>query len=143
MNIYIHIAKRFLSSVNDTGRFTSIISIVGICIGSFALVISISVLNGFENKLDEKISNFEGHLKISGLNQNYDLTKFRTIESITDLSFSSDRKGIIKNNINEAIVTFKQLDFDKLIIALATVLESSDVGEYFGCLLYTSDAADE
>ena len=64
MNIYIHIAKRFLSSVNDTGRFTSIISIVGICIGSFALVISISVLNGFENKLDEKISNFEGHLKI-------------------------------------------------------------------------------
>ena len=114
MNIYIHIAKRFLSSVNDTGRFTSIISIVGICVGSFALVISISVLNGFENKLDEKISNFEGHLKISGLNQNYDLTKFRTIESITDLSFSSDRKGIIKNNINEAIVTFKQLDFDKL-----------------------------
>ena len=114
MNIYMHIAKRFLSSVNDTGRFTSIISIVGICIGSFALVISISVLNGFENKLDEKISNFEGHLKISGLNQNYDLTKFRTIESITDLSFSSDRKGIIKNNINEAIVTFKQLDFDKL-----------------------------
>ena len=114
MNIYIHIAKRFLSSVNDTGRFTGIISIVGICIGSFALVISISVLNGFENKLDEKISNFEGHLKISGLNQNYDLTKFRTIESITDLSFSSDRKGIIKNNINEAIVTFKQLDFDKL-----------------------------
>ena len=114
MNIYIYIAKRFLSSVNNTGRLTSIISIVGICIGSFALVISISVLNGFENKLDEKISNFEGHLKISGLNQNYDLTKFRTIESITDLSFSSDRKGIIKNNINEAIVTFKQLDFDKL-----------------------------
>ena len=59
MNIYINIAKRFLSSGNNTGKFTSIISIVGICIGSFALVISISVLNGFENKLDEKISNFD------------------------------------------------------------------------------------
>ena len=115
MNIYIYIAKRFLSSVNDTGKFTSIISIVGICIGSFALVISISVLNGFENKLDEKISNFDGHFKISGLNQNYDLTKLRLIESITDMSFSIDRKGIIKNNINEALVTFKQLDFDKLM----------------------------
>ena len=115
MNIYIYIAKRFLSSVNDTGKFTSIISIVGICIGSFALVISISVLNGFENKLDEKISNFDGHFKISGLNQNYDLTKLRSIESITDMSFSIDRKGIIKNNINEALVTFKQLDFDKLM----------------------------
>ena len=114
MNIYINIAKRFLSSVNNTGKFTSIISIVGICIGSFALVISISVLNGFENKLDEKISNFDGHLKISGLNQNYDLTKFRTIKSITDLSFSSDRKGIIKSNTSEALITFKQLDFDKL-----------------------------
>ena len=114
MNIYINIAKRFLSSVNDTGKFTSIISIVGICIGSFALVISISVLNGFENKLDEKISNFDGHLKISGLNQDYDLTKFRTIKSITDLSFSSDRKGIIKSNTSEALITFKQLDFDKL-----------------------------
>ena len=115
MNIYFYIAKRFLSSVNDTGKFTSIISIVGICIGSFALVISISVLNGFENKLDEKISNFDGHFKISGLNQNYDLTKLRSIESITDMSFSIDRKGIIKNNINEALVTFKQLDFDKLM----------------------------
>ena len=114
MNIYIYIAKRFLSSVNNTGKFTSIISIVGICIGSFALVISISVLNGFENKLDEKISNFDGHLKISGLNQDYDLTKFRTIKSITDLSFSSDRKGIIKSNTSEALITFKQLDFDKL-----------------------------
>ena len=114
MNIYINIAKRFLSSVNNTGKFTSIISIVGICIGSFALVISISVLNGFENKLDEKISNFDGHLKILGLNQDYDLTKFRTIKSITDLSFSSDRKGIIKSNTSEALITFKQLDFDKL-----------------------------
>ena len=114
MNIYIYIAKRFLSSVNNTGKFTSIISILGICIGSFALVISISVLNGFENKLDEKISNFDGHLKISGLNQDYDLTKFRTIKSITDLSFSSDRKGIIKSNTSEALITFKQLDFDKL-----------------------------
>ena len=114
MNIYIYIAKRFLSSVNNTGRFTSIISILGICIGSFALVISISVLNGFENKLDEKISNFDGHLKISGLNQDYDLTKFRTIKSIKDLSFSSDRKGIIKSNTSEALITFKQLDFDKL-----------------------------
>lgn len=114
MKIYIYIAKRFLSSANNTGKFTSIISIVGICIGSFALVISISVLNGFENKLDEKISNFDGHLKISGLNQDYDLTQFRTIESITDLSFSSDRKGIIKSNTSEILVTFKQLDFDKL-----------------------------
>ena len=114
MNIYVNIAKRFLSSANDTGKFTSIISIIGICIGSFALVISISVLNGFENKLDEKISNFDGHLKISGLNLDYDLTKFRTIKLITDLSFSLDRKGIIKSNTNEALITFKQIDFDKL-----------------------------
>ena len=114
MNIYFYIARKFLSSINETGKFISFISIVGICIGSFALVISISVLNGFESKLDEKISNFDGHLKILSLSQDYDLTKIKSIESITDLSFSLDRKGIIKNNSNESLVTFKQIDFDKM-----------------------------
>ena len=114
MNIHFYIAKRFLSSINETGKFTSLISITGICIGSFALVISISVLNGFENKLDEKISNFDGHLKILDLNQNYDLTELKSIEPIIDLSFSLQRKGIIKNNSSESLVTFKQIDFDKL-----------------------------
>ena len=114
MSIYFFVAKKFLSSTSETGKFISFISIAGICIGSFALVISISVLNGFENKLDEKISNFDGHLKILALNQNYDLTKIKSIESITDLSFSLDRKGIIKNNSTESLVTFKQIGFDKM-----------------------------
>ena len=123
MNIYIYIAKRFLSSVNNTGKFTSIISIVGICIGSFALVISISVLNGFENKLDEKISNFDGHLKISGLNQDIDLTKFRTIKSITDLSFSLDRKGIIKSTTSFEMHGIKMSNKFSLIKMIKIVIQ--------------------
>ena len=47
--MYYFIAKNFLASMNTTGKITNIISVVGISLGSFALIISISVLNGFEN----------------------------------------------------------------------------------------------
>ena len=37
MNLYYNIAKQFFSSLNDIGRITKKISIIGIGLGSFAL----------------------------------------------------------------------------------------------------------
>ena len=54
--MHYFIAKNFLASMNTTGKITNIISVIGISLGSFALIISISVLNGFENKLMKKLA---------------------------------------------------------------------------------------
>ena len=114
MNLYYHIAKQFFLSLNDIGRITKKISIIGIGLGSFALIISISVLNGFEQKLDEKISNFDGHIRISGIEQRYDISEIELLEGIISTSFSLDRKGIINHSSDQSVVTFKQVDYNKI-----------------------------
>ena len=114
MNLYYHIAKQFFLSLNDIGRITKKISIIGIGLGSFALIISISVLNGFEQKLDEKISNFDGHIRISGLEQKFDISEIELLEGIVSTSFSLDRKGIINHSSDQSVVTFKQVDYNKI-----------------------------
>ena len=114
MNLYYHIAKQFFLSLNDIGRITKKISIIGIGLGSFALIISISVLNGFEQKLDEKISNFDGHIRISGIEQRYDILEIESLEGIISTSFSLDRKGIINHSSDQSVVTFKQVDYNKI-----------------------------
>ena len=80
--MHYFIAKNFLASMNTTGKITNVISVVGISLGSFALIISISVLNGFENKLDEKISNFDGHLRIPNLISNDKLSRIRDLKEV-------------------------------------------------------------
>ena len=87
--MHYFIAKNFLASMNTTGKITNVISVVGISLGSFALIISISVLNGFENKLDEKISNFDGHLRIpnSISNDKYELQNL-VLPLLTFITFS-------------------------------------------------------
>ena len=93
--MHYHIAKKFLASLNTTGKMTNVISVVGISLGSFALIISISVLNGFENKLDEKISNFDGHLRIPSSVSNDKLLKIKSLKGVKSVLFNYERKGMI------------------------------------------------
>jgi len=110
--MYYFIAKNFLASMNTTGKITNVISVVGISLGSFALIISISVLNGFENKLDEKISNFDGHLRISNSISNDNLSKIKSMKEVKSVMFNFERKGMINYLSNQSIVTFKQVSPD-------------------------------
>ena len=60
MKLYLFIARQFLASNKGVGKFTGIISKAGIAIGTLALIIAVSVLNGFEEQLNKKIGNFDG-----------------------------------------------------------------------------------
>ena len=110
--MHYFIAKNFLASMNTTGKITNIISVVGISLGSFALIISISVLNGFENKLDEKISNFDGHLRIQSPVSNDKLSKIKSLKEVKSVLFNYERKGMIHHLSNQSLVTFKQVSAD-------------------------------
>lgn len=110
--MHYFIAKNFLASMNTTGKITNVISVVGISLGSFALIISISVLNGFENKLDEKISNFDGHLRISNSISNDKLYRIKSLKEVKSVLLNYERKGIINYLSNLSLVTFKQVSAD-------------------------------
>ena len=110
--MHYFIAKNFLASMNTTGKLTNVISVAGISLGSFALIISISVLNGFESKLDEKISNFDGHLRISSSVSNDKLSKIKSLKEVKSVLYNYERKGMINYLSNQSLVTFKQVSPD-------------------------------
>lgn len=61
------VAKRYIFSKKDSRfiNFISAISVVGIALGVATLIIALSVLNGFEKTLTDKVVNFDSHIKIT------------------------------------------------------------------------------
>ena len=82
-------------------RFTGSIAIIGIAIGTMAMVLSISVLNGFESRIVEKIIGFEGDIKLTG-NIDYEkkIDNLKSIDQIDDYLLYKERKGLILGKEN-------------------------------------------
>ncbi|MHC1737052.1 MAG: ABC transporter permease [Ignavibacteriaceae bacterium] len=66
------VTRRFLFSKKDSKSFSffSTIAIAGIAIGVATLIISISILQGFEKLLTEKLINLDSHIQIVGFSNN-------------------------------------------------------------------------
>ena len=77
MNFSLKIAKRFLIGGKGSGpsRLTGWISIIGLTIGCMAMILSVSILNGFESRVVSKIIGFEGDLRITNVK---DWSKFES-----------------------------------------------------------------
>jgi lipoprotein-releasing system permease protein len=65
--INFFLAKRFLRSKKDSSfvSFITLMSVVGIAIGVAALIIAVSVLNGFEREITEKTISLSSHIQVS------------------------------------------------------------------------------
>ena len=66
MSLPAFIAKRHLFNRHKIGyiSFISIISTVGLAVGVAALILTISILNGFENVIKEKLIGFDSHIRL-------------------------------------------------------------------------------
>jgi lipoprotein-releasing system permease protein len=78
MSFPSYISKRLIFSKKDSKfiSFISGISITGIALGVATLIIALSILNGFERTITDKIVDFDSHIQISsysGTLSNYDL----------------------------------------------------------------------
>jgi len=67
MNFSLHIARRYLFAKKSHNAINviSIVSVVGVCVGTIALVIIMSVFNGFEELTKQLYSAFNPDLKIT------------------------------------------------------------------------------
>lgn len=69
MSFPFFISKRFIfknpAKQDRFISFISAISIIGIALGVAALIIAISILNGFEKTITEKITDFDSHIQIT------------------------------------------------------------------------------
>ena len=82
MNLSRRIALQFIFSnyKNNFTKTASLLSIIGLSFGVSSLLITFFILNGFENVISEKITNFDGHIQI----------KHFFNKSITDSQFIAD-----------------------------------------------------
>lgn len=67
MSFTFFVSKKFTLSRKDSRFITliSFISVVGISIGTAILIIALSVLNGFQKIIEEKITDFDAHIQIT------------------------------------------------------------------------------
>ncbi|MEP0823381.1 MAG: ABC transporter permease [Ignavibacterium sp.] len=86
MNLATFIAGRFLRSRRNRGfiSFITFFAVVGITVGVAALIITLSILRGFENTIRENIIGFTAHLQIYGFQNQALMNPDASIRKITE-----------------------------------------------------------
>tara|TARA_B100000941_G_scaffold286401_1_gene259895 strand:+ start:580 stop:1782 length:1203 start_codon:yes stop_codon:yes gene_type:complete len=113
------LAVKMLSSRKEIVliSWTGFISIIGVSLGLLAILISISVLNGFEKSIRNKIINFETDIRLAN---NKNLKKDKILEEklnnfneIESFSFFIDKKAIAMSNEQRSLYKIKAIEIDK------------------------------
>ena len=101
------ISERFHSSTRNQDRYSNILSLLGMSLGCFAMVISLSVMNGFEILVHKKLIDFGGDYRIYGLS---DLSELKKIEGVKNVMPFMERRGVVETGSSGKVVTFKAVD---------------------------------
>ena len=118
MNFTSKIAKNFMLTRGESGptRITGLIAIIGIAVGTMAMVLSVSVLNGFESRIVDKVIGFEGDIKLKGDFKYEDsLEHLTNINGVDQIVPYMDRVGLmIANDNSTRMIKFKSIDLSKI-----------------------------
>lgn len=118
MNFTSKIAKNFMLTRGESGptRITGLIAIIGIAVGTMAMVLSVSVLNGFESRIVDKVIGFEGDIKLKGDFKYEDsLEHLTNINGVDQIVPYMDRVGLmIANDNSTRMIKFKSIDLNKI-----------------------------
>ncbi len=130
MTYEFFVAKRYFQSKRRTG-FISLInyfSIAGVMIGVAALIIVLSVMNGFETEVRSRIIGFDSHIRFRSFHdqgiENYkqvidSLKKYDHVAAISPYIYD---KGLISSRENRDAIIVKGVD-------QKTVVDVSDLGK--------------
>ena len=68
MKTSFFIAKRYIETHRKSGflSFITLIAIAGVTLGTAALIITLSILDGFEREIREKVISFTSHIEVRG-----------------------------------------------------------------------------
>ena len=113
------IARRYLRSRRNAGFFSFIaaIAILGVALGTAALIIALSVLGGFEREITEKVVGFSSHVQILAFqnkplyNPSYtDRVVLDSIPEVRSISPFVQREALIRSREGVDGVLLKGLD---------------------------------
>ncbi|MDP6611830.1 MAG: ABC transporter permease [Candidatus Marinimicrobia bacterium] len=118
MNFSFSIARRFMLGGKGAGpsRLTGWIAIIGLAVGCMAMILSVSILNGFESRVVNRIIGFEGDIRIGGLTDwNRDVAVLQSIAGVEAVMPFQERKGlIIGRDDSQRMVLLKAVNPEKI-----------------------------
>jgi len=109
------IAKKFIKGRTGPGKFTGMVSMVGMAVGSFAMVVSIAVMNGFESRVSDRLRGFDGDIRISGFITQSVIDQISKVKGIYASIPFIERKGIISSGETEQVIVFKALNMNRMM----------------------------
>lgn len=118
MNLPLRIARRYLFAKKSTNAINLItgISVFGICVGTAALVLVLSVFNGFEDLITSMYSNFDPDVKVTpveGKSFAVDsalIDRLRSIEGVEVVSETLEEIAFFEYKDNQDFGTLKGVD---------------------------------
>ena len=117
MKLSLHLALRHLNS-SDKSNFSSFagkLSIIGLSFGIASLILTMSVYQGFENTISNKIASFDGHYRFQdilgrSIDENSDLN------SVLDNILSERKDPIIRSFLQGPALIRKGINAEGVII---------------------------
>lgn len=118
MNLSFHIAKKYFFSGKKRGfiHFISIISMLGVCVGTAALIIVLSVFNGLEDLNRTIFKSSDPDIKISPMAgkafplDSIDLDALRQIDGISVITEVIEDNALARREDQQIIVDVKGVD---------------------------------
>lgn len=125
MNLEYYISKKILSrDKNNFSRPVIRLSILSIALGLSVMILSVSIVIGFQKTVREKVAGFDAHIQITGfsdnesyetasINRNQDFVDdIRKIKSVTNIHAYAQKGGILKANTSIQGVMMKGIGSD-------------------------------
>lgn len=118
MNFSFFIAKRYLISKKSHNAINiiSFISIIGVSVGAAALIIILSVFNGFDDLLKKLYNSFDPDIKVTSVkSKNFEINQ-NIIKSLNQTGFienyslSLQENAMIEYNHKQVVATIKGVD---------------------------------
>ena len=118
MNWPLYIARRYLFSKKSTNAINLItgISILGITIGTAALILELAVFNGFENLLSGLFNQFNPPIKVTPINGKFfeldseTTAQIDNIKGITAIAHSVEEIALFEYDGNTVFASIKGVD---------------------------------
>jgi lipoprotein-releasing system permease protein len=120
LNLPFYIARRYLFAKKSHNiiNIISIISVLGIAAGTMALIIVLSVFNGFESLVTQLFNTFNPDLKITAAKgktfstDSFPMEKLRQIDGISCYTGVIEENALLRYHDKQYIVTIKGVSSD-------------------------------
>lgn len=131
MSLSFFIAKKYISN-KQSSKFLSLVSVIsigGIALGTAVLIIALTILNGFEDVVAQKITGFNSHIKITAFG-NRNLPDSEVIQSEIVENIGDDFDSISKFVSKLGIVKSRSVSEGVTIIGIDPTSSNSKIDRY-------------